>query len=270
MALPIRNSRIRLSQGRLFWREVGTGTTVVLLHSAWEDSEEWLSVLEQLGGMHHCLVPDCLGFGESDRPKIHYSIDQQVESLTEFLDTLGTRSVYLVGHSLGGWIAASYALRYPDRVRGLVLIHPEGVEVHSGRSRWQTERWLTSPIPLRVWGLQLLRPLLKLMGCQEQVTQWLRQRRQLLRSPVACQLLFRRRTAEIQGELLGDRLFELKMPLLLLQSQICDGNQMAIAAAYAQAPFATVHELPGSATEVLHIHGLEIARQIEKFIQSQE
>lgn len=271
MALPIRNSRIRLSQGLLFWREVGTGTTVVFLHGAWSDSDEWLPLFEHLGKTFHCVAPDLLGFGESDRPKkCHYSVELEVEILTEFLDTLGVRSCYLVGHSLGGWVAASYALRHPEPVRGIVLLNPEGIDIRSRRSRWSTERWLTSPLPLRVWLMQLLRPLLNAMGRGEELTQLLRRRRQLLSASAACQLLFRRRTAELQSELVGDRIGWLKMPLLLLQSQVCDPELMAIARDYAQAPFAVAEVIPNADLTLLHTHDAEVAQHIDQFVQAHE
>jgi pimeloyl-ACP methyl ester carboxylesterase len=271
MALPIRNSRIRLSQGLLFWREVGAGATVVFLHGAWTDSDEWLPLLEHLGKPFHCIAPDLLGFGESDRPKkCHYSIELEVDVLSELLDTLGVRSCYLVGHSLGGWIAASYALRYPEQVKGMVLINPEGVEVRSRRSRWRTERWLTSPIPLQAWLLQLFRPLLNVMGKGEGITQRLRQRRHLLRSAAACQLLFRRRAAELQAELMGDRIAWFKMPLLLLQSQTCDAELMAIAGAYAQAPLAMAQVIPSTDVDLLHTHAVAVAQRVSEFVQTHE
>jgi hypothetical protein len=43
-----RNSRRKLSQGLLFWREIGNGIPVVFLHGAWNDSSEWVAVMESL------------------------------------------------------------------------------------------------------------------------------------------------------------------------------------------------------------------------------
>jgi haloalkane dehalogenase len=80
-----RNSRIKLPQGLLFWREVGEGMPIIFLHGAWNDSSQWLKVMELLSQDAHCLAPDLLGFGESDRPNIHYSIDLQVDCLAKFL-----------------------------------------------------------------------------------------------------------------------------------------------------------------------------------------
>ena len=114
MNFLFRNSRIKLNQGILFWREVGTGIPMIFLHGAWNDGSEWVSTMELLAENIHCFSPDLLGFGESANPNIHHSIDLQVECLADFLEALKLEKVYLVGNSLGGWIAASYALKYPE------------------------------------------------------------------------------------------------------------------------------------------------------------
>ncbi|BBD59269.1 alpha/beta hydrolase fold protein [Nostoc sp. HK-01] len=213
----LRNSRRKLSQGLLFWSEAGQGIPVVLLHGAWNDSSQWSSVMEKLAKNFHCFAPDLLGFGESDKPNIHHSIDLQVDSIAELLQALRLERVYLVGHSLGGWIAASYALKYPEQVEGLVLLAPEGVEVEKQEKRWQQRRKLLEFSPLLVKFLKFIRPIIKIFGWHEKIEQDLQQRQHLLKYPAACQLLFQRQTAEIKAELLQDKLHLIEVPVLILQ-----------------------------------------------------
>ena len=101
-----RNSRRKISQGLLFWREIGVGAPIIFLHGAWDDSSQWLSVMDLLGQNFHCFAPDLLGFGESEYPHVHYSVDLQVECLRELLQALNLERVTFVGHYLGGWVAA--------------------------------------------------------------------------------------------------------------------------------------------------------------------
>lgn len=115
MNILFRNSRRKLSQGVLFWREVATGIPAIFLHGAWNDGSEWVSVMELLANDIHCFTPDLLGFGESAHPNVHHTIDLQVECLADFIEALKLEKVYLVGNSLGGWIAASYTLKYPEK-----------------------------------------------------------------------------------------------------------------------------------------------------------
>ncbi|MEG3835490.1 MULTISPECIES: alpha/beta hydrolase [unclassified Microcoleus] len=216
MYSPLRNSRVKLSVGQIFWHEVGQGPNLVFLHGSWHDSSQWLRTIEHLSAYYHCFAPDLLGFGDSERPNLHYSIDLEVECLAQYLDTLKLREVYLIAHSLGGWVATSYAIKYPDRVQGLVLLAPEGVKVGNRRGRWQTASWLIGQPPLALWWLRSIYPIAKLLGSQKKIDGLLNFRQQLMESPVAVQLLFGRRRAEITAELVDENLPLLKAPVLLL------------------------------------------------------
>ncbi|MBE9179875.1 alpha/beta hydrolase [Oculatella sp. LEGE 06141] len=266
MTLPIRNSRVKLSQGQLFWREVGYGTTLVFLHGSWNDGNQWLPIVEQLGVDHHCVIPDLLGFGESERPRVHHSIELQVECLAEHLEFLRLRQVYLIGHSVGGWLAASYALQHPDQVKGLVLLAAEGSSVGQVGRRWRWARWLLSRPPLMLWCLRLLR----LFGWRQAIAHSLQFRQQLLQSPTACQLLFKRRRAEIQSDYLGDRISWLKLPILLLQGEQDKSTEAQSNQAYTAAPQATLQLTPGIKHDLLSAAPETVAHQIRDFIQQQE
>jgi pimeloyl-ACP methyl ester carboxylesterase len=268
MTLPIRNSRIRLSQGQLFWREVGQGTVLVFLHGSWNDSSQWLPLVEHLSQTYHCLVPDLLGFGESEHPKLHYSIELQVECLAEYLEALKLRQIYLVGHSLGGWIASSYALRFPDQVKGLILLSPEGVQPEGKSNRWQWSRWLTGRPPLAFWLLQLLLPFAKVFGWREWVERSLQLRQKLMRSPVACKLLFNRRAAEIRAELLpADQISWLKLPILILQRQD-DAVAIHSHQVFAQAPQAELKVISSFDSDLLQTEAKAIASEIRQFVDT--
>ncbi|MEG4575804.1 alpha/beta hydrolase [Microcoleus sp. N3A4] len=216
MYSSLRNSRVKLSVGQIFWHEVGQGPNLVFLHGSWQDSSQWLRTIEHLSPYYQCFALDLLGFGDSERPKIHYSIDLEVECLAQYLDTLKLGQVYLIAHSLGGWVAASYAIKYPDRVQGLVLLAPEGVKVGNRRGRWQSANWLICQPPLPFWWLRSIYPIAKLLGRHNKIDRLLKFRQQLMQSPVAVQLLFRRRQAEITAELVDENLPLLKAPVLLL------------------------------------------------------
>ena len=268
MTLPIRNSRIRLSQGQVFWREVGQGTTLVFLHGSWNDGSQWLPLTKRLSQFYHCLVPDLLGFGESERPNLHYSVELQVECLAEYLEALKLRQVYLIGYSLGAWIATSYALRFPDQVKGLILLSPEGVQPERG-DRWLWSRWLTAQPPLAFWLLRLFSPFAKVLGGREWVERSLQLRQQLLRSPIACKLLFKRRKAEIRAELLtADRLSWLKLPLLLLQGEQDDAMTVRLSQTYAQAPHAELKLISSITPDLLETAPRAIATEIHQFVET--
>ncbi|MEO1210142.1 MAG: alpha/beta hydrolase [Cyanobacteria bacterium J06638_20] len=242
-----RNVRLRLTQGVVFWREVGRGVPIIFLHGNWQDSAQWDGMLQRLGDRHHGLALDLLGFGESDRPRLHYSIDLEVQVVMEWLDQLRIGPAFFVAEGVGAWVATQLALHYSQQVAGLVLLDPEGVA--TGRDRWRRQRWLAGRLPLLGWGLQAIAPLVRWLRWRK-AQHWLAERRQLRRSPTACQLLFRRQRKAIQAELVEAQLDVLKVPILLLQTNAASPDAVARNHIYAAAPFAELHLLPtGSLAE---------------------
>jgi pimeloyl-ACP methyl ester carboxylesterase len=119
---------MRLTQGTLFWREVGHGPTVVFLHGNWSDSSQWQGLMAELASECHCLAPDLLGFGESSRPRrLPYSITLEVDCLRAWLTGVRSQSLIFVAEGLGAWVATPNAIQYPEHVRGHVVHKPEGV-----------------------------------------------------------------------------------------------------------------------------------------------
>jgi pimeloyl-ACP methyl ester carboxylesterase len=106
---------------------LGAGPPVVFLHGAgtfpgFDPLREWAS-------RHTIILPYHPGFGESGDDATIDSIEDYVLHYMELFDRLGLAKLDLVGFSLGGWIAAEFALRQPERVRALVLAAPAGLVV---------------------------------------------------------------------------------------------------------------------------------------------
>ncbi|QOV24193.1 alpha/beta fold hydrolase [Anabaenopsis elenkinii] len=215
----LRNSRRKFTQGLLFWREAGEGTPIIFLHSAWNDSSQWISIVELLSDKFHCFAPDLLGFGESENPNVNYSVDLEVECIAEFIQALRLEKVYLIGYSLGAWIAASYALKYPDQVYGLVLLAPEGVAVGGKKRSYHKMRKLLKSRTILLKIFQFSRRFNKFPVWEKQVNKYFswHQIQRMFECPAACQIFFERRDSEIEAELLDKRLHLIKAPVLILQ-----------------------------------------------------
>jgi 2-hydroxy-6-oxonona-2,4-dienedioate hydrolase len=106
---------------RIHYIDAGTGPAVILLHGLGGSTLAWLPNIGPLAAKFRVVVPDQLGFGKSDKPVIAYRIGTYVDFLEEFRKQLKIERVALVGNSMGGWIAAAYAVSYPDRVERIVL-----------------------------------------------------------------------------------------------------------------------------------------------------
>ena len=108
-----------------YFREAGTGESVVCLHSNASTSAQWRSLMERLSSRFHVFAPDSLGAGKSPA----WPTGQAVGLIDEvaLLDPVFTQAgspLTLVGHSYGGAVALIAALAHPKMVRALVLYEP--------------------------------------------------------------------------------------------------------------------------------------------------
>ncbi len=264
--MPIRTLRRQLQHGQLFWREVGRGQTVVLLHGSWSDGDQWSQLLPLLGQKYHCIAPDLIGFGESERlhKKSAYSIAMQVNALAELISSLRLDAVVLVGHSLGAWVAARYTLEHPDQVKGLCVLEPEGL-VYAPK-RWRRERWLASPWA-GLW-LAITKPFARKPEPGRNLV-WLqnyRLRQLLKRHPAACRLLFQRRRRALEAEIVDSQLGSLSMPMVLIQGEGAGENSRQLTQTFATAaPGAIAKILPGN-DELLSYEAKAVAEFLGNWI----
>src|SRR6266516_3981035 len=105
--VTIRDCRIRLIRG-------GCGPS-------------WLPFLARLAAKFDVIVPEHPGFGQSETPIWLDSVSDLANFYLDFLDGLDLRGVHLVGHSLGGWIAADLAVRNAGCLASLALISSGGI-----------------------------------------------------------------------------------------------------------------------------------------------
>lgn len=99
----------------------GHGPDVVILHGLGTTAQDWLPVSRLLARHYRVTLVDLPGHGMSPLPE-PFSLDRAVAALDRALAETSDQPVILVGHSLGGLVAAQEALERPDRVRGLVLV----------------------------------------------------------------------------------------------------------------------------------------------------
>ncbi len=95
---------------------------LLLVHGITSSNAMWAGNLDTLSTHFDLVVPDLIGHGRSTHQWSGNSVDAQVAHLALILDSLHvSEPVYVVGNSYGGAIAANFAERYPERVRGFVI-----------------------------------------------------------------------------------------------------------------------------------------------------
>ena len=103
---------------------------IVLLHGKNFSGYYWERVAKDLLKKNYrVIVPDQIGFGKSSKPDYYqYSFGQLALNTKILLDDLKTEKLDLVGHSMGGMLATTFAVNYPKSVSKLILINPIGLE----------------------------------------------------------------------------------------------------------------------------------------------
>lgn len=110
--------------------------TLVMLHGFTGSKENWYPVARRLRGHYRLLIPDLPGWGESQRvPGADYGFLAQSERVDHFIRQVAAdpRGVVLLGHSMGGGIAALVAARHPQEVARVGLIDAAGVRFADNR-----------------------------------------------------------------------------------------------------------------------------------------
>lgn len=140
---PFSRQHVRISNGNFLWTLAFSTQPcsaslhshprrppLVLLHGFGAGVALWSQNLDSLASSGPVYALDLLGFGRSSRPQ--FSPDpveaegQFVGALDEWRERVGIEEMLLLGHNLGGYLAAAYALKYPRRVKHLLLVEPWG------------------------------------------------------------------------------------------------------------------------------------------------
>ncbi|HWD56083.1 MAG TPA: alpha/beta hydrolase [Acidimicrobiales bacterium] len=107
--------------------KAGDGPALLLVHGIGDSSDTWRPVYEQLARSHTVIAPDLLGHGRSEKPRADYTIAGFANGMRDLLSVLDVDQVTVVGHSLGGGVAAQFAYQFPERCERLVLVGSGGV-----------------------------------------------------------------------------------------------------------------------------------------------
>lgn len=108
-----------INGARVYYEASGKGPAVVLIHGGLVDSRLWDAQMKPLSKHYRVVRFDIRGYGRSPAPAVEYYPHEDLRAL---LDYLKIDKATLVGLSLGGIVAADFALEYPARVERLVLV----------------------------------------------------------------------------------------------------------------------------------------------------
>lgn len=154
-------SFVSLSRGVVRYDLVGesTGPLVVLVHGFGTPSDIFVETASALANAgYRVLRFDLYGRGMSERLETHYRLDDFEEQLDELLTALQLPAEFhLLGLSMGGTVAASYASRNPERIKKLILMAPLVTSMEIGSLKYKTFTRLFLPVLSRVFPRRQVR-----------------------------------------------------------------------------------------------------------------
>ncbi|WP_224240384.1 alpha/beta fold hydrolase [Hyalangium gracile] len=114
--------------------------TLVFIHGLGSYLKFWRYQLDAFAAQgYRVIAVDLPGYGKSDKPATFpYTMEAMADAVRELVVALGIQKPVLVGHSMGGQTALSYAIRYPEEPAALVLTSPAGFE----KFTWKDKAWL--------------------------------------------------------------------------------------------------------------------------------
>jgi pimeloyl-ACP methyl ester carboxylesterase len=115
-------SSITTDQGIVHYEVYGRGRPVILLHGWLGSWGVWQETMGYLGQHYRTYALDFWGFGESGKKRDSYKVTEFVDLVDQFMDRLGIVQAPLVGHSMGGTVSLSVAIKYPERVKQVTVI----------------------------------------------------------------------------------------------------------------------------------------------------
>ncbi|MDY6969654.1 MAG: alpha/beta hydrolase [Spirochaetota bacterium] len=119
---------IQIDDHKVIYAEGGTGETLLFIHGYAQNKENWYMIAKYLTPGYHVVSLDLPGFGKSSKIESkNYNIKEQTKRLDEFCNKLNLGKFHIIGNSMGGTLAGSYALYAKEKVLSLSLLNTGGV-----------------------------------------------------------------------------------------------------------------------------------------------
>lgn len=108
---------------KMHYLEEGTPSDEVFLflHGMPTSSYLWRNIIPALSEIAHCIAPDLIGMGQSDKPDIDYTVKDHIEYIEEFIRIRDLKNITLVMHGWGSVIGLDYARRHASNIKSLVF-----------------------------------------------------------------------------------------------------------------------------------------------------
>jgi pimeloyl-ACP methyl ester carboxylesterase len=123
----IQSRTIKIDGRDVHYYTAGQGEPLVVIHGGAGDARSWWGNIQDLSQKYHVYAPDLPGYGTSQPLDGDYYIPELSDFLNKFTKFLNLKKFSVIGHSLGGGIALNYVLKFPAKVKKLILVSSLGL-----------------------------------------------------------------------------------------------------------------------------------------------
>ncbi len=146
----------------LYFRKSGEGAPLIILHGLFGSSDNWMSIAKVLSEQYTVYLPDQRNHGQSGDNDV-FDYDSMAEDLKAFIKQHSIENPFIIGHSMGGKVSMTFASRYPELLRKLVVVdiapkqyslhHDtileglQAVDINNLKSRGEADKQLAAYVP---------------------------------------------------------------------------------------------------------------------------
>jgi pimeloyl-ACP methyl ester carboxylesterase len=158
---PVKSGKVKVDDVNLYYEIYGQGDPLVLVAGTGISCAPWrVSQVPEFAKHYQVIIYDHRGLGRSDKPDVAYSTELFAKDCAGLMDALGIKRAHMLGHSMGARVLQWFALKYPEKVRSLVLSgpgsgkyddaldYPRGVPldaalemIEKGYEKYQSDHW---------------------------------------------------------------------------------------------------------------------------------
>jgi len=121
---PFTSNFFDINGHKLHYIDEGQGETILFVHGTPSWGFDFRNIIKILKANFRCLAIGHIGFGLSDKPEHYdYSTDNHSKSLEKFVLENNLENIALVVHDFGGPIGLNFAIKYPDKIKNIVIIN---------------------------------------------------------------------------------------------------------------------------------------------------
>lgn len=129
---------------KIYWENFGTGPNLTIVNNFFIISPLWRNFTRSLSEKNSILTYDLRNQGASTPAVEELTYESHIDDLLNLLDALEVEKTYLMGSSTSTLICRDFAIAYPERVKGLILVSPLFCPYGSRRRKYLTKSWLNS------------------------------------------------------------------------------------------------------------------------------